>query len=67
MTKSVLVEKSSMEQKTTTVSTRLLVCQECARPWLDPRERWRLYVDPDEAACTVPYCQICAEREFGRA
>jgi hypothetical protein len=56
-----------MEQKTTTVSTRLLVCQECARPWLDPRERWRLYVDPDEAGSTVPYCQICAEREFGRA
>ena len=55
-----------MEQKTTAVSTRLLVCQECWRPWLNARERWRLYVDPDEPAQTVAYCQLCAEREFGQ-
>jgi len=54
-----------MEQKLTTVSTRLLACQECGRPWLDPRERWRLYVDTDEPAQTVPYCPRCADREFG--
>jgi hypothetical protein len=54
-----------MEQKLTAVSTRLLVCQECIRPWLDLRERWRLYVDPDELGQTVPYCQQCADREFG--
>jgi hypothetical protein len=55
-----------MEQKTTGVSTRLLVCQECKSPWLDAGERWRLYLDPDEPTQTVPYCQLCAEREFGR-
>lgn len=55
-----------MEQQSLTTSTSLLVCQECGRLWLDPRERWRLYVDPDEVDCTVPYCEICAEREFGR-
>jgi hypothetical protein len=60
------VEKNAMEQKLTAVSTRLLVCQECIRPWLDPRERWRLYVDPDERGQTVPYCPQCADREFGR-
>jgi hypothetical protein len=54
-----------MEQQLTAVSTRLLVCQECVRAWLDPRERWRLYVDPDELGQTVPYCPQCADREFG--
>jgi hypothetical protein len=59
------VDKRSMEKKLTMVSTRLLACQECGRPWLDPRERWRLYVDTDEPAQTVPYCPRCADREFG--
>ena len=62
----VSVEKSLMEQ-IAPVSIQVLVCQECRRPWLDPSERWRLYVDPDEPVQTVPYCQLCAEREFGRA
>ena len=42
-----------------------IVCIECRRPWLDPGERWRIYVldeDPPEA---VPYCSACARREFG--
>jgi hypothetical protein len=55
-----------MEQKATLLTVAFLVCVECRRPWLDPQERWRLYLDPDETGCTVPYCQLCAEREFGR-
>jgi hypothetical protein len=42
-----------------------IVCIECRRPWLDASERWRIYVlheDPPEA---VPYCDVCALREFG--
>ncbi len=42
-----------------------IACIECRRLWLDPGERWRIYVlaeDPPEA---VPYCQACATREFG--
>jgi hypothetical protein len=50
---------------TTTVAQRPLTCQECERAWLDPVERWRLYVDSDEPRRTVAYCQACAEREFG--
>ena len=42
----------------------LLSCEECCRPWLDSRERWRLYLDPDEPGLTVPYCSDCAAREF---
>jgi len=55
-----------MEPQTTLLSKRQLVCVECLRRWLDPHERWRLYLDPDDPECTVPYCQSCAEREFGR-
>jgi len=66
MTRAVPVEKGTMESQTTLLSKRQLVCVECLRRWLDPHERWRLYLDPDDAECTVPYCQSCAEREFGR-
>jgi hypothetical protein len=44
--------------------TLLLVCVECRRPWLDPQERWRMYLDSDEPAHAVPYCPTCASREF---
>ena len=40
------------------------VCEECRRPWFDPCERWRLYLDPEELGLTVPYCPDCAAREF---
>jgi hypothetical protein len=54
-----------MSDKTTVVPAQLLLtCQECTRPWLDERERWRLYVDADEPGCAVPYCPDCAAREF---
>ena len=51
-------------QKHTTVHTTLLVCQECARPWLDPSERWRIYLTNDDPGEPVPYCADCAHREF---
>lgn len=41
-----------------------LLCQECVRPWLDPRERWRLFLTDEEPAEAVPYCPQCAAREF---
>jgi hypothetical protein len=52
-----------MDDNVTIVSQALLVCQECARPWLDAAERWRLYLDTDEQRA-VPYCPVCAAREF---
>ena len=42
----------------------LIMCQECGSLWLDPTERWRLYLDEDEPANAVPYCPACAAREF---
>lgn len=42
----------------------LIVCQECSCPWLDPNERWRVYLDDEEPANAVPYCPVCAHREF---
>lgn len=42
-----------------------LVCIECGRAWLDPAERWRVLVLPDEPPEAVPYCRDCAVREFG--
>jgi hypothetical protein len=53
-----------MDDNATVLTERLLVCQECRRPWLDPHERWRLYLDDDEPRSAVPYCPNCASREF---
>ena len=41
-----------------------LVCIECSRPWVDPKERWRLYLTDDESPEAVPYCPACASYEF---
>jgi hypothetical protein len=58
-------EKKAMEaMHTNTAATRQLSCQECCRPWLDPTERWRIYLTSDEPAQPVPYCPTCAAREF---
>jgi|EndMetStandDraft_7_1072992.scaffolds.fasta_scaffold892802_1 hypothetical protein len=57
-------EKCSMDIKPSLSPTLLLSCEECRRPWLDPCERWRLYLDPEEPGLTVPYCSDCAAREF---
>jgi len=53
-----------MEIKPSLTSELLFVCEECHRPWLDARERWRMYLDSDEPAHAVPYCPECASREF---
>ena len=53
-----------MEIKHNLSSVLLLVCEECRRPWLDPHERWRMYLDADESPHAVPYCSNCAAREF---
>jgi len=37
-------------------------CAECGRQWLDPRERWRVYLDDEERTYMV--CPQCAEKEF---
>jgi hypothetical protein len=47
-----------------TVLVQLFLCQECSRVWLDPRERWRVYLTDDDPAEPVPYCPDCAHREF---
>lgn len=53
-----------MNDKTTVLAPPVMTCQECERPWLDGRERWRVYVDLDEPGRAVPYCPDCAAREF---
>lgn len=42
-----------------------ITCIECRRPWHDATERWRIYVTEDEPREAVPYCDVCACREFG--
>jgi hypothetical protein len=58
------VENLFMDIKPSLSPTLLLACEECHRPWLDPCERWRLYLDPEEPGLTVPYCPACAAHEF---
>jgi hypothetical protein len=48
----------------TSVVTHPALCEECRRPWLEPLERWRLYLTDDEPPEAVPYCPQCAGREF---
>jgi hypothetical protein len=42
-----------------------LTCIECARSWLEPLERWRLYLTDEPFPEPVLYCSDCADREFG--
>lgn len=44
--------------------TQELTCVECADTWLDPSERWRVYLTDDEPQEAVLYCADCAHREF---
>jgi RNase P subunit RPR2 len=53
-----------MDDKLTIAPQRLLACQDCHRLWLDPSERWRMYLDSDEPPHAVSYCPDCATREF---
>ena len=43
---------------------RRLMCIECEREWMDPTERWRIYLTPDEQPEAVLYCGFCASFEF---
>ena len=60
----VAAEDVRMNERTTVVAEHPLRCEECRRPWLDGRERWRLYLDTEEPVHAVPYCPDCASREF---
>jgi Zn finger protein HypA/HybF involved in hydrogenase expression len=56
---------SMNDELATVIAPPVMHCQECLRLWLDPSERWRLYLDEDvEPALAVPYCAACASREF---
>ena len=44
---------------------RDLVCVECGREWVEPVERWRVYLTEDDPPEPVTYCPTCDEREFG--
>jgi hypothetical protein len=41
-----------------------LSCIECKREWLEPGERWRIYLTSDDQPEAVPYCAGCAAFEF---
>jgi hypothetical protein len=45
-------------------TVRTLRCLECGRAWLEPAERWRLYLTCEEPPGHLAYCPDCAEREF---
>jgi hypothetical protein len=47
-----------------TLYAALLRCLECGRAWLEPQERWRLYLTREEPPQALAYCPQCAEREF---
>jgi hypothetical protein len=46
------------------VIVKQISCEECRRPWLEPRERWRMYLTDDDPPMPVAYCRECASREF---
>ena len=45
-------------------AVRPLVCIECRRVWRDTNERWRIYITDEDPPEAVPYCNVCASREF---
>jgi DNA-directed RNA polymerase subunit RPC12/RpoP len=40
-----------------------LECAECGRPWFDPADRWRSFLDDEDEPRL--YCPRCGEAEFG--
>jgi ribosomal protein L44E len=42
-----------------------LHCQECARRWDDPRERWAVFFTHEEPPDAAVYCPSCTRHEFG--
>lgn len=53
-----------MDNYVSVLARPLLACEECHRRWLEPYERWRLYLTADEPPEAVSYCPGCAGREF---
>jgi hypothetical protein len=53
--------ESGSDQLPFVVSLR---CEECARRWDEPAERWRIYFTTDQPPEPVSYCPQCAAREF---
>ncbi len=53
-----------MDENTHLLVASGIVCIECRREWIEPSERWRVYLTPDELRTPVPYCPDCAHREF---
>jgi len=47
-----------------TISMTPLRCLECGQPWIEAKERWRVYLSNDEPRQTLTYCPDCARREF---
>jgi hypothetical protein len=41
-----------------------MTCIECRRPWLDEKERWRMYQTDEPEPEVGLYCAICASYEF---
>ena len=56
--------RSLEDGRTAFAADHVLTCIECGRLWVQPEERWRLYVTDDEQPERLAYCQACAEREF---
>ena len=55
-----------MNDQAKSVAVMTLSCIECERRLGDRSERWRAYVTDDEPPEVVVYCDLCADREFGR-
>jgi hypothetical protein len=53
------------EQQPRQLAVETINCVECKFPWIDPSERWRVYLTDEELPEMVVYCHLCAEREFG--
>jgi hypothetical protein len=53
------------EHQSRQLAVETISCVECNVPWVDPSERWRVYLTDEDVPETVVYCHLCAEREFG--
>lgn len=53
-----------MNEHVQQATLQALRCLECLREWVEPHERWRMYVTTDaEPECGL-YCASCAAFEF---
>ncbi len=47
-----------------TIQPVALRCLECRRMWVEPMERWRVYLSGEDRSQPLTYCPDCAQREF---